>query len=157
MPWTRLPTPYTFRERWRFRNRRATNHPRTSYQTRVWGTPSQRWFYVDGVLSAIVDVAVVQFLAVYAIALGATDAEVGLLSVASGLAGFLALVPGARIAELTNSRKWVVLVGGSGLGRIAILFMALAPTFVRAPHDAIYLLVALSFVRSFVKIGRAHV
>lgn len=150
MRWRRLPTPYTFHERWRFRNQRATNHPRTSYQTRVWGTRSQRWFYVDGMLSAIVDVALVQFLSVYAIALGATDAEVGLLSIAAGLAGFLALVPGARVAELTNSRKWVVLLAGGGLGRIAILLTALAPTFVRSPHDAVYLLVALAFVRSFV-------
>ncbi|MCK9487106.1 MAG: MFS transporter [Dehalococcoidia bacterium] len=149
MRWRRPPTPYTFRERWRFRNQRPTNHPRTSYQTRVWGTTSQRWFYVDGVVSAIVDVALVQFLAVYAIALGATDAEVGLLSVAAGLAGFLALVPGARIAELTNSRRWVTLVGGAGIGRIAVLVMALGPTFVRAPNDAVYLLIAMAFVRSF--------
>ncbi len=146
----RLPTPYTFRERWRFRNQRATNHPRTSYQTKVWGTRSQRWFYVDGALSAVVDVAVVQFLAVYAIALGATDAEVGFLSIAAGLAGFLALVPGARIAELTNSRRWVVLIGGGGAGRIAILVMAAGPSFVRAPHDAVYVLIAAMFVRSFV-------
>jgi MFS family permease len=107
------------------------------------------------VLSAIVDVAVVQFLAVYAIALGATDAEVGILSIATGLAGFLALVPGARIAELTNSRRWVVLIGGGGLGRVAILVMAAAPSLVRAPHDAFYILVAALFVRSFV-INASH-
>lgn len=149
MRWRRIPTPYTFRERWRFRNQRPTNHPRTSYQTRVWGTTSQRWFYVDGVLSAVVDVALVQFLAVYAIALGASDAEVGLISVAAGLAGFLALVPGARIAELTNSRKWVTLIAGGGLARLAVLVMAVGPTFVRAPHDAVYLIVAMAFIRSF--------
>jgi MFS family permease len=151
----RLPTPYTFQERWRFRNRRPINHPRTSYQTRIWGTGSQRWFYIDGVLSSVVDVAVVQFLAVYAIALGASDAEVGLLSIATGLAGFLALVPGARIAELTNSRRWVVLIGGGGIGRLAILVMAAGPSLVRAPHDAFYVLVAALFVRSFV-INASH-
>ncbi|MEX2373387.1 MAG: MFS transporter [Dehalococcoidia bacterium] len=146
----RVPDAYTFTERWRFRNRRPTNHPRTSFQTRVWGTRSQRWFYVDGVLSAILDVAVVQFLAVYAIALGATDAEVGMISIATGLAGFLALVPGARIAELTNSRRWVVLAGGSGSARLVIFAMAAAPSLVRSPHDAVFVLIVLAFVRSFV-------
>ena len=146
----RLPDPYTFQERWRFRGRRATDHPRTSYQTRIFGTRSQKWFYIDGVVSAVVDVFPVQFLALYAIALGATDAEVGVLSIAVGLAGVLALGPGARIAELTNSRKWVVLVGGGGIGRLAILAMAVAPLVVRQPHEAFYILVGATFVRSFV-------
>jgi len=150
----RLPSPYTFQERWRFRNSRPTNHPRTSFQTRVWGTRSQRWFYIDGVLSSIVDVAPVAFLAVYAIALGATDTQVGLLSIAAGLAGFLALVPGARLAEVVGSRRWVILVGGGGIGRLAILAMALAPLFV--DHAlAVWLLVGLAFIRSFV-INASH-
>ena len=104
-PRIRLPTPYTFRERWRFRGPRAANHPMTSFQTRMLGTPSQKWFYFDGILSSIGDVPYVQFIAVYAIALGASDAEIGLISIAMGLAGVLALLPGIRIAELTNSRK----------------------------------------------------
>jgi predicted MFS family arabinose efflux permease len=145
----RLPDPYTFRERWRFRGQRLTDHPRTSYQTRVFGTRSQRWFFADGVLSAIVDVIPIQFLVVYAIALGATDTEVGLLSIAAGFAGVLALVPGARIAELTNSRKRVVLWTAGGVGRVVLMLMAVSPLLVTNPRQAVYALIAATFVRFF--------
>ncbi|MQC18122.1 MAG: MFS transporter [Chloroflexi bacterium] len=144
-----MPDPYTFRERWRFRGRSFADHPRTSYQTRVFGTRSQRWFFADGVLGAIVDVVPVQFLAVYAIAVGATDAQVGFLSIATALAGVLALAPGARISELTNSRKWVVLWTNAGFARIALLAMAFAPVLAARPQEAVYVLIVSAFVRSF--------
>ncbi len=145
----RMPDPYTFRERWRFRGRAYADHPRTSYQTRVFGTRSQRWFFIDGMFGAVVDIVPVQFLAVYAIALGATNEEVGLLSIATALAGVLALAPGARIAELTSSRKWVVLWTNGAVGRLALLAMALAPVFATQPREAIYVLIVATFVRSF--------
>lgn len=148
-PRIRLPAPYTFRERWRFRGPRAANHPMTSFQTRLLGTPSQKWFYIDGLLSGVSDVPAVQFIAVYAIALGATDAEVGLISIAMGLAGVLALVPGIRVAEITNSRKWVVLWSGSGLARVSLMLIALAPLFVPDLRAAFWLIVGAVFVRSF--------
>ncbi|MGE3961987.1 MAG: MFS transporter [Dehalococcoidia bacterium] len=151
-PRIRFPTPYTFRERWRFRGGpRAANHPMTSFQTRLLGTPSQKWFYIDGILSSISDVPAVQFIAVYAIALGASDAEVGLISIATGLAGVLALVPGIRVAEITNSRKSVVLWGGSGIARVALLLVALAPLFMPDLHTAFWLVVGAVFVRSFMQ------
>lgn len=154
-PRLRLPTPYTFRERWRFRGPRAANHPMTSFQTRMLGTPSQKWFYFDGILSSIGDVPYVQFIAVYAIALGASDAEIGLISIAMGLAGVLALVPGIRIAELTNSRKWVVLWTGGGIARVALLVIALSPLFMPSPMAAFWLIVGTVFVRSFLQ-NAAH-
>lgn len=151
-PRLRLPTPYTFRERWRFRGGpRADNHPMTSFQTRMLGTPSQRWFYFEGILSSITDVPAVQFIAVYAIALGASDAEVGLISIATGLAGVLALIPGIRIAEIANSRKRVVLWGGSGVARLALLVIAVAPLFMPSLHVAFWLVVGAVFVRSFMQ------
>src|SRR5690606_7854907 len=107
------------------------------------------WFYIDGILTAISDVVPVQFLVVYAIALDASDAEVGALSIAVGLAGVLALGPGARIAELTNSRKWVVLWTHGGIGRLALLAMALASMFLGDPRYAVYVLIIASFVRSY--------
>ncbi|MCA9847304.1 MAG: MFS transporter [Dehalococcoidia bacterium] len=151
-PRFRLPTPYTFRERWRFRGGpRAANHPMTSFQTRLLGTPSQKWFYIDGILSSVSDVPAVQFMAVYAIALGASDAEIGLISIATGLAGVLALVPGIRIAEITNSRRRVVLWGGSGAARVVLLLIAFAPVFMPDLHAAFWVVVAGVFVRSFMQ------
>ncbi len=133
---------------WRFRNRRATNHPRTSFETRVLGTPPRRWFMVDGVFASASDVVIVRFLSIYAIALGASNAEIGWLAIANGLAGALALAPGAWIAERVHSRKLVVLLTGGGVGRVALLLMAGAPLWM-ANHQAVYALVVLTGLRWF--------
>jgi MFS family permease len=133
---------------WRFRNRAPTNHPRTSYQTRVLGSRSQRAFFLDGLFASASDVAVLRFLSVYAIALGASNAEVGAIAIANGIAGLAALSPGAWIAERTPSRKWVVLLTGGGVGRVAILLMALLPVLL-VEHTAVFALIVLSGLRSF--------
>ena len=134
--------------RWRFRNRLPLNHPRVAYQTRIFGTRSLRSFFIDGLFSAASDVVPAQFLAIYAIALGASDAEIGILAAAAGLAGVAALAPGARIAERTHSRKWVVLLTGGGAGRICLLLMAIVP-WVTEGHTAVAILIALASLRWF--------
>lgn len=143
----RLPIGTNLRRRWRTPGGQPTDHPRTSYQTRVFGTPAQRWFFADGLTANASDTVVVQFLSVYAIALGATNTEVGLIAIANGLAGALALYPGARIAERVRSRKRVVLLGAAGIGRLTVLAMALTPLLLREPRHAVYGLVALTFLR----------
>jgi MFS family permease len=136
------------RRRWRARPATPTDHPRTSYRTRVLATRSQRAFFIDGLLAAGSDIAVVRFMAVYAIALGATNAEVGLIAVANGIAGLIALAPGAWLAERTTSRKRLVLLTWGGAGRLTILLMVVAP-LVLADHSAVYALALLSGARWF--------
>jgi MFS family permease len=114
----------------------------------VLGTRSQRAFFIDGLLAAASDIAVVRFMAVYAIALGATNAEVGLIAVANGFAGLIALAPGACLAERTSSRKRLVLMTWGGAGRLTILLMVLAPLLL-ADRSAVYALIVLSGVRWF--------
>ena len=143
----RLPIGTDLRQRWRFRGRPLSDHPRTSYQTRIFGTPAQRWFYWDGLTANASDTVVQQFLSIYAIALGASNTQVGLIAIANGLAGALALYPGARIADRVASRKRVVLIGAAGIGRLTVLAMALAPVFLRDPSQAVYALIALTFLR----------
>lgn len=133
---------------WRFRNHAPTNHPLTSFETRVLGTRSLRAFFVDGLFSSASDVIVVRFLSVYAIALGASNAEIGLIAIANGLAGIAALAPGAWIAERARSRKLVVLLSGGGLGRLCVLAMALVPVML-ADHRAVLPLIVLSGLRWF--------
>ncbi|MDA0353156.1 MAG: MFS transporter [Chloroflexi bacterium] len=135
-------------QRWRFQNRRPLNHPRVAYRTRVLGTRSLRAFFFDGIFSAASDVMPAQFLAIYAIALGASDADIGILAAAAGLAGLVALAPGARIAERARSRKWVVLLSGGGSGRVMLLLMAFVPWFAEG-RTAVYLLILLASLRWF--------
>lgn len=120
----------------------------SSYRRRIWSTRAEKWFYADGVFSATSEAVVVQFLSIYAISLGASDAQVGLLAIANGLAGILALAPGAALAERAASRKLVVLAGGGGAGRLAILAMAGVPLLFDDVRSAVYALVVLTFVKS---------
>lgn len=98
--------------------------------------------------SSASETVVVQFLSIYAIALGASNAQVGLLAIANGLAGMLALVPGTALAERARSRKWVVLAGGGGIGRLAILGMAGVPLLTRDVSTTVWLLVWLTFAKA---------
>lgn len=134
---------------WPFRNRQPTNDPRTSFQAHVLGTRSQRAFFIDGLFASASDVVVVSFLTVYAIALGASNTEIGWLAIANGLAGVAALSPGAWIAERTRSRKLVVLLSSGGIGRLTILLMAAAPLAMRH-HEAVIAVIVVTGVRWFV-------
>lgn len=91
---------------------------------------------------------ILNFLSVYAIALGASNAQVGWLAIANGAAGAAALLPGARIAERARSRRWVVLLSGGGVGRLCVLLMAIAPALF-GNHEAVLALIALTAVRWF--------
>ncbi len=135
-------------QRWRFRNQLPTNHPRTSFQNRVLGTPSLRAFFVDGLFSSASDIVVLQFLSVYALALGASAAEVGAIAIASGLAGALGLPVGVWLADRAPSLKWIVLLGGGGGARVILVLLALLP-LVFDSTEAVYPLIALAGLRSF--------
>jgi MFS family permease len=114
----------------------------------VLGTRSLAAFFFDGLFSSASDVMPLQFLAVYAIALGASDAEIGVLAAGAGLAGLVALAPGARIAEQASSRKWVVLLSSGGAARLCLLAMAAVP-WVAHGNTAVWLLIGLASVRWF--------
>lgn len=87
---------------------------------------SQRALFADGLLASASDAAL-PFLPLYLVFLGATATEVGLLSIAGGLAGLVALVPGAWLAQHARSLKAVVLLGGGGVARVGLLALAAVP------------------------------
>jgi len=87
---------------------------------------SQHALFADGLLASASD-AVLPFLPLYLVFLGATATEVGLLSILGGLAGLLALVPGAWLAQRSRSLKAVVLLGGGGVARLGLLALAVIP------------------------------
>lgn len=139
---------------WQFRNRRPTHHPRTSLETRVLGTRSLRAFLIEGLLASAYNVIVLNFLSVYAIALGASNTEIGWLAIANGIAGAAALWPGAWLAERVRLRKLAVLLTGGGAGRLTVLLMALAPSLL-AHNEVVIALIVLTGARWFAG-GLAH-
>lgn len=108
-----------------------------------------RFFWLDGLFSAISENFYLNFIPLFALAYGATNGQVGWVMALANLAGALAFFPGARRAERTIRRKPIVLWTGGGMARVALLLLALMPFVITRPSAAIIAIVALNALRSF--------
>lgn len=107
-----------------------------------------RLFWLDGVLWNVAESFTLAYSALYALALGATTAQVGQLTSFSNLFGAIALLPGARVSEAWGQRKrMIVLFSGIG-ARLPLLLLALVPFFFAGPA-AVYAVIALLGLRNF--------
>lgn len=88
-----------------------------------------RWFFWDGILASASDNIILTYLALYLLALGASNAEIGLLSSLSSLVAAVVLLPGAMVTERFGRRKAMVVFFGGGIARLTILLIALVPLF----------------------------
>lgn len=105
------------------------------------------WFWLDGFFASASDNIVNTYLVVYILALGATQAQIGLTSSLSSLMAAALLLPGAMLVERYGRRRNIVLFGG-GFGRLALLLIALAPLLAHPPAPfLIYLVMGLSVLR----------
>jgi MFS family permease len=105
-----------------------------------------RWFWFDGAFALGIDSIVNAYLILYAVALGANSAQVGLIGALSGLGAALALLPGALLVERIGRRKEIVMAAGGFFGRIAILFLVLVPFLLQGPA-AVALAIGLVVLR----------
>ena len=90
------------------------------------------WFWLDGFFASASDNIVVTYLVVYLVTVGATQAQIGMMSSLSSLSAAVLLLPGAMLVERLGRRRGVVLVGG-GWARIALLCLALLPFVANGP------------------------
>jgi MFS family permease len=88
------------------------------------------WFFSDGLFASASDNIIITYVTLYILALGATNAQVGLMSSFSSLASALLLLPGAFLVERYGHRKEFTIAFGGGVARLAILILALLPFFV---------------------------
>ncbi|MBN2086429.1 MAG: MFS transporter [Anaerolineales bacterium] len=105
-----------------------------------------RWFWFDGAFALGIDSIVNTYLVLYAVALGASSAQIGLLGALSGLGAALTLLPGALLVERIGRRKEITLAAGGAVGRIMILLLVLLP-FALQGQTAVYLFIGLVVVR----------
>jgi MFS family permease len=104
------------------------------------------WFFFDGLFASASDNIVVTYVTLYILALGATRAQVGLMSSFSSFSAALLLLPGALLVERYGRRKeFTVAFGGLG-ARLAILALALLPLLVKGPA-IVWVAIALSVTR----------
>ena len=114
---------------------------------------SLRWYYFDGVLAASQEAINATYLTLYVLALGATKAEIGLMTSLASLGAMLLLMPGAMLAERAPSRKWVVVLSGGGVTRLAILGLALLPFFAGGPTAVALAIVFKIFMDGFANLA----
>jgi MFS family permease len=106
----------------------------------------RRLFWADGLVSNISESFVTNFTNPLALALGATNAQMGIMSSLANLAAALALLPGARLDERFASRRRII-VATSVLHRLLLIAIALLPLLFEG--GAIYSFIALVALRSF--------
>ncbi len=108
-----------------------------------------RYFLLDGLLSSFSENLAVNFVPLFALAFGATNAEIGIMTAAANFLGTAALFPGAASAEQTRSKKRVVLWASGGAGRVLFLMFSLVPLLVLPAKIAVWLIIAINALRSF--------
>ena len=104
------------------------------------------WFFFDGLFASASDNIVITYITLYILALGATRAQVGLMSSFSSLSAALLLLPGAILVERYGHRKEFTLAFGGGGARLAILALALLPLFVKGTA-IVWVAIVLSVTR----------
>jgi len=104
------------------------------------------WFFFDGLFSSAIDNIVITYVTLYILALGASRAQVGLMSSFSSLSAAILLLPGAILVERYGHRKeFTLLFGGAG-ARLAVLALALLPFLVHGTA-IVWVAIGLSVTR----------
>ncbi len=105
-----------------------------------------RWFWLDGLFASASETAVVTYQTLFILTLGATNAQIGILSSLSSLSGVLILLPGALLAERLGKRKEIALYSGGIFARLILLVMVFIPFFFSGP-TAVLIAICLIILR----------
>jgi MFS family permease len=108
-----------------------------------------RWSWLDGLFTTVSDNLYLGFIVLYALTYGASTSQLGLLAAIQNLLGAVSLFPGARAADAARHRKPLVTWTVGGFARVALLALALVPWMTTVPGTAIWLIIALNGLRSF--------
>jgi MFS family permease len=105
-----------------------------------------RRFFYDGLFAAASDNIYLTYLTLYVLALGATRAQIGLMSSLSNLVAALLLLPGAMLVEHFRKRKEITVIFGAGIARLMFLLLAVAP-FMLIGQGLVLAVITFSVVR----------
>jgi MFS family permease len=105
-----------------------------------------RWFWFDGFFASASDNISVNFISLYILSLGATEAQIGLMSSFSNIAAAILLLPGALLAERTYHKKLITLICMGGGARLALLMLVFVPILFKGPN-IVWIAIAFSVLR----------
>jgi MFS family permease len=108
-----------------------------------------RWFWLDSLFANISVAFFATYVPLFALAYGATNAQVGQLAAVASLLAMTALFPGARLIPFLGGRKRVVLIFGGGVARILLLALACLPWLASDPAHAIIAIILLNGLIAF--------
>ena len=123
---------------------RDVRQPLTQHNVR-----NLRYLWLDGLFSSISENFYLGYVTLFALAFGATNGQVGLVTAAANLMGAISLFPGARLIERRGWRKPIIVWSAGGLGRLVLLGLALVPFLTNQPSLAIVLIVLFNGLRAF--------
>ncbi len=110
---------------------------------------SLRWLVWDGMLANISESILGAYQSIYLVALGATRAEIGLLSSLANLALPVAMFPGGKLAAKAQRLKPLVVLPAL-LVRFLLLLLILLPLVLPAGQTLIMIAIALVVLRALV-------
>ncbi len=108
-----------------------------------------RFFIADGVLGSAGDHIALTFVPLFALALGASYLQLGVLAAVASLSGALALLPAASLAARCAQHRQQAILFASGISRLSYLAIALVP-WLLAPPGRWLALIGLWGVHAFV-------
>ncbi len=108
-----------------------------------------RYFWLDGLFSAVSENFYINFIPLFALAYGATNGDVGWLTAIGNLLGAIALFPGAQMLDRLDRRKPLVVWAGGIFSRLMLLGLALIPLFLGHPSWALWAIILFNGVRAF--------
>ncbi len=115
-------------------------------------TPAQakgmRMFWWDGLFASVPVTLLLQYLPLFAVAYGASNAEVGLMAAGAGLGAALAFLPGAWLSDLWRRRKTFVVLTSGLLARAPFAAFVLLP-FVADGEAALRAIIFLTVIQAF--------
>jgi MFS family permease len=110
------------------------------------------WFWFDGLFASGSDNIAINYLSLYILALGATQAQIGLMSSFSNLTAAILLMPGALLVERFGRRKMVALSFGL-VSRLALLALVFVPILFKG-SGLVWIAIGLSVTRdAFANLG----
>ncbi len=104
------------------------------------------WFWFDGLFSSAHDSIYLNFISLYILVLGATQAQIGLMSSLSSLAAAILLFPGAFLAERFIHKLKELLVINGALMRFSVLLLVFAPMVFKG-STLVWVAIIVSVVR----------
>jgi MFS family permease len=108
-----------------------------------------RYFWMDGLFSSISLNFYANFVALFALAYGASNAQVGQLTAVASLLAAISVFPGAWAVGAIGRRKPIVVVAGAGVARILLLVWACVPFFIHDPNIAIWGIIIINALITF--------